>query len=80
VSIALAIKKQVVVGVVYNPILDELYRSVRGQGAFLNDQQIHVSTVQKIEECVIATNVGYDRTSEGIDFMTKYVFERFRVF
>jgi len=69
VSIGLAIQKKVVLGVIYNPILEELFWAMRGSGAFLNGKLIHVSTVTNMESAVIATNVGYDRTPQGIAFM-----------
>lgn len=70
VCIGLAINKIPVVGVVFNPIINELYHAVKGQGAFLNGERIHVSDVKRIDQSVIATNIGYDRTVEGIDFIT----------
>ena len=36
VSIGLAVEGRPVLGVVYNPILHELFTAVQGQGAFLN--------------------------------------------
>jgi len=69
VSIALAINRKVVVGVVYNPILEEFYRATLGGGAFMNDKPIKVADTEIIEKAVVATNVGYDRTEEGINFM-----------
>ncbi len=72
VSIGLVINKSSVVGVVYNPILEELFHAVRGKGAFRNNERISVSTVKHIHECVVATNIGYDRTPEGIDFITGF--------
>tara|TARA_R110002050_G_scaffold74087_4_gene159105 strand:- start:2013 stop:2369 length:357 start_codon:yes stop_codon:yes gene_type:complete len=66
----LAIKKKVVCGVVYNPILEELYTAVLGKGALLNGKEIHVSTCDSLQKAIVSTNVGYDRTEEGIKFMT----------
>jgi len=43
ISIALAINKQVVIGVIYNPILDLLYSAVQGKGAFKNGRPIKCS-------------------------------------
>jgi len=43
VSIALAVKGQLEVGVIYDPIRDELYTAMRGEGAFLNSVRIRVS-------------------------------------
>jgi inositol-phosphate phosphatase/L-galactose 1-phosphate phosphatase len=41
VSIGLVIDKVPTVGVVFNPILDELFTAVIGKGAFLNGQRIY---------------------------------------
>jgi inositol-phosphate phosphatase/L-galactose 1-phosphate phosphatase len=40
VSIGLTIGKVPVVGVVYNPIMEELFTGVQGKGAFLNGKRI----------------------------------------
>jgi len=72
-SIGLAIGKEPILGVIYNPILEELFWAVKGGGAFLNGKQIHVSKIEDLESAVISTNVGYDRTPEGIAFMLSNV-------
>ncbi len=41
-SIALQHKKDVVIGVIYLPVMNELYYAEKGRGAFLNDRRIHV--------------------------------------
>ncbi len=43
ISIALAINKQVEIGVIYNPVLDLLYSAIRGKGAFKNGRPIKCS-------------------------------------
>jgi myo-inositol-1(or 4)-monophosphatase len=43
ISIALVEDKIPVVGVVYNPVADEFYYAVRGEGSYLNDQRIKPS-------------------------------------
>jgi len=49
--------QQVVVGVVYNPILDETFTAVRGRGAFLNDKPIRVTAEADLGSALIATEV-----------------------
>lgn len=66
-SIALVIKKQIVVGVVYNPILREIFTAVKGRGAFLNDEQIRVSDKSKLEQALLATEIGVSRDEEVMD-------------
>lgn len=61
VSVSLLYKNKPVIGVVYNPILNEWFQAVQGQGAFLNGEQIHVSKVKKLEKSLLATGFAYDR-------------------
>lgn len=43
ISVALLIDKVAEIGIVYNPILEQLFTARKGQGAFLNGAPIHVS-------------------------------------
>lgn len=45
------------VGVVFNPLLNELFTATKGGGAFLNGQRIHVASADRLDKAVIATNV-----------------------
>ncbi|MBW1996750.1 MAG: inositol monophosphatase, partial [Deltaproteobacteria bacterium] len=60
VSIALGIGKEPVVGVVFNPFMNELFEAARGGGAFLNRKRIRVSRVQDLTESFLATGFSYD--------------------
>ena len=42
-SLALVIDGKPVLGVVYDPYLDEMYTAIKGRGAYLNDQKIKVN-------------------------------------
>ena len=55
-------------GVVYNPILDELYCAVRGEGACCNGKPIHVSTQDTLQQALIATGFPYTKVERGADF------------
>lgn len=67
VSIALAIDKKVVVGIVYNPMMKEMFTAIRGQGAQLNGQPIHVSSNTTMQHALIATGFPYGRTDALMD-------------
>jgi myo-inositol-1(or 4)-monophosphatase len=43
-------------GVVYDPLREQLFRAQRGQGAYLNDDRIQVSTAERLIDAVI----GFD--------------------
>ena len=60
VSIGVEVNGVLVVGVVYNPIREEFFHAVRGEGAFLNDGPIHVSEVDVLERSLLATGFPYD--------------------
>jgi len=53
------------VGVVYDPLLDELYHAVRGGGAFLGQRRLAVSRRDALGNALVATGFAYDvhRTS-----------------
>ena len=55
VSIALEREGVLVAGVIYNPVLNELYVAERGNGAFLNDKRLRVANRRKMADAVIAT-------------------------
>jgi myo-inositol-1(or 4)-monophosphatase len=60
VSIALEVQGIVEVGVVYVPVLDEMFAAVRGRGATLNDEPIGVSETDALIDSMLATGFAYD--------------------
>ncbi|HEV8052329.1 MAG TPA: inositol monophosphatase family protein [Parachlamydiaceae bacterium] len=60
VSIAAMVADHVEVGVIYDPLLDELFVAERGFGAYLNHKPIHVSPLQDIKRAVLATGFPFD--------------------
>lgn len=61
VSIAVERAGEPEVGVVYNPLLDELFHAVRGGGAFRNGAPIRVTAETELGRCMLATGFSYDR-------------------
>lgn len=57
VSLALESGGQLVAGVIYNPITEELFTAERGRGAFVNDRRMRVANRTAMDECVIATGI-----------------------
>ncbi|NWG12277.1 MAG: inositol monophosphatase [Acidobacteria bacterium] len=65
VSIGLEVEGDLQFGVIYNPVLQELFTARRGRGAWLNGRRIHVSGVSDLDSSLLATGFPYDiRTSE----------------
>jgi len=46
---------EMVAGVIYDPLRDEMFSATKGGGAFLNGKPIHVSKVKKLQESLLAT-------------------------
>lgn len=65
--ISLALKKgiEIVAGVIYNPILDELYWAEKGKGAFLNQRRLRVSGRRHLDEAVIAMGTPYRHQADA---------------
>lgn len=61
VSISLLHCDKPIVGVVYNPILNEMFYGAEGHGAFLNGEKILVSEVLELNKSLLATGFAYDR-------------------
>jgi len=60
VSIALRQKGEILVGVIYDPMRDELWQAERGGEAYLNEKAIKVSTRSQLSESVVS--VGMSKT------------------
>ncbi|MFH1784663.1 MAG: inositol monophosphatase family protein [bacterium] len=60
VSIALEKAGKLEVGVVYNPVHDELFYAQRGKGAYLNRKRIRTSSISDISRSLLATGFAYD--------------------
>ncbi len=60
VSIGLEKSGEIVGGVVYHPIWDELFVAEKGSGAFLNGRKIKVSKVDNLRRALITTGFPYD--------------------
>jgi len=61
VSIAVADAHGVHVGVVYDPMRDELFTAQRGQPAWLNGRRLAVSHTTGLQQALLATGFPYDR-------------------
>lgn len=61
ISIALLVRQEIAIGVVYNPITGELYRCRKGAGAFLNDAPIRCSEVSDLDGAIYAHEVSFMR-------------------
>ncbi len=68
ISIGVWIEDSPYIGVVYNPVLDELFYAKRKEGAFLNGEKIEVSKVDNSYHALLATGFPYTKVEGGEDF------------
>ncbi|OGL42033.1 MAG: inositol monophosphatase [Candidatus Schekmanbacteria bacterium RIFCSPHIGHO2_02_FULL_38_11] len=60
VSIGIEKNGEVIFGVVYDPIADELFTGIKNSGAFLNNKRIFVSKIKSLSDSLLATGFPYD--------------------
>jgi myo-inositol-1(or 4)-monophosphatase len=58
-TVALEREGEIVAGVTYNPILNDLYWAEKGKGAFHNDRRLRVSQRKALDESLIATGAPF---------------------
>jgi myo-inositol-1(or 4)-monophosphatase len=78
VSIGLEVAEKLVLGVVYNPIMEELFVGQTGGGATLNGKPLRVTETRSLERAVLASGFPYDawenpdnNTREWAHFVSK---------
>jgi myo-inositol-1(or 4)-monophosphatase len=59
-SIAYEVRGEIVLGVVYNPIFQELFTGQKGAGAYLNKKEIKVSDTNDLKRSLLSTGFPYD--------------------
>ena len=62
ISIALKSKGELISGLIFDPIKDEMFFAEKDKGAFLNNQRLRVSNKNSLEECLFSSN------NEGVKF------------
>ena len=62
ICIALQSKKEIVSGLIFDPIKDEIFFGEKNKGAFLNNHRLRVSSKNSIDECLFSSN------HEGLKF------------
>jgi myo-inositol-1(or 4)-monophosphatase len=72
VSIALVEEGSPVVGVAYNPIQDQLFWAVRGQGTWTNDRRVQVSQAAQLKDATILASRSETQRGEWKNFSAQF--------
>jgi myo-inositol-1(or 4)-monophosphatase len=59
ISVALEREGQLVAGVVYNPVTDDMFTAEKGRGAWHNDRRLRVSARRDLNVALVATGIPY---------------------
>ena len=62
ISLALKINEEIVSGVVFDPIKNEIFYAEKNNGTYFNNQRVRVSKKNNLDECLFGTNI------EGVKF------------
>ena len=62
ISIALKFKDEILSGLIFDPIKDEMFFAEKDKGAFLNNQRLRVSKKNSLDECLFSSD------HEGVKF------------
>jgi len=63
ISIGLEHDKEIICGIIYDPIKDEIFTAEKGNGAYVNNKRMRVSSRSKLKDCIICTG-GHKRDSK----------------
>ena len=64
ISIGLEQEKEIICGIIYDPIKDEMFTAEKGKGSYINNQRMRVSSRTKLKDCIIFTG-GPRQSSEN---------------
>lgn len=67
ISVGVYKDKKPYIGIVYNPILDELYTATVGEGAYLNGEKINVSDENVLQKSLLSTGFPYSNATNQDD-------------
>jgi myo-inositol-1(or 4)-monophosphatase len=69
ISIGVERDGEIIAGLIYNPIADEMYWAEKGAGAYCNDRRLRVAARKDLKECVIATGIPFHGRGDHMRFL-----------
>lgn len=67
ISIALLVKKEAEIAIIFNPVVHQLFTARRGQGAFYNGDRMHVSDKKDLSQALVVAEFGTSRDDKKLD-------------
>jgi myo-inositol-1(or 4)-monophosphatase len=72
-SIALEVEGDLVAGVIYNPVYDELFTATKGGGAYLNGNRLTVSARMPLKNSLLGTGFPYDCATDPANNFANFI-------
>jgi myo-inositol-1(or 4)-monophosphatase len=72
ISIGLEHNKEIICGIIYDPIKDEMFTAEKGNGSYINNQRMRVSSRQKLKDCIIFTDGPENKNLNDESLMEVY--------
>jgi len=72
ISIALEKKKEIICGIIFDPIKNEIFSAEKGNGSYLNNQRMRVASRKKLEECILFTGGPKKSSKNSESALTEY--------
>jgi myo-inositol-1(or 4)-monophosphatase len=72
ISVALTRGEDLLVGFVYDPLREECFAAIRGEGATMNGQPIRTAVVLELDKALLATGFPYDRREHADYYLTYF--------
>ena len=72
ISIGLERDKEIICGIIYDPIKDEMFSAEKGNGSYINNQRMRVSSRSKLKDCIIFTGGPKDGSTNKELSMKEY--------
>ncbi|MDD3445901.1 MAG: inositol monophosphatase family protein, partial [Zavarzinia sp.] len=69
ISIGVERDGEVIAGIVYNPITDEMFWAEKGAGAYCNDRRLRIAARKDLGDCVIATGIPFRGKGDHLRFL-----------
>lgn len=74
ISVGLSVGKEIVIGVVCNPMMKQLFTAIKGRGSFLNGQKLMASKVEELKKAL----VGYEISIGSVSTLTELHVKRYK--
>ena len=70
ISVGLEENNEIIAGIIYDPIKDEMFIAEKGNGSYLNNQRMRVSSRSKLKDCIVFTG-GPRQNAENKNIVLK---------